>query len=348
MGKKLFDYVIGNPPYQEEFSADGNKTYAAPVYNDFIDAVDSVAEKVELIHPARFLFNAGSTPKAWNQKKLEDPHFKVLKYEEDATKVFPNTDIKGGVAITYHDHNQNFGAIGTFTPFVEMNSVLHKIESVEDFVSFTSICVSSYAYHFTNELHTENPSIKEKMSKGHDYDLKSNVIDKLTSIFLLNKPKDGEHYLTVFGRSKNQRVYRYIKDKYISKIINTDAFKVIISAATGTGQFGETIAEPIIGEPGVITTETFSSIGQFKTEQEAGNCLKYIKTKFVRSLLGVLKKTQHLTPENWKYVPIQDFTTSSDIDWTKSVHEIDLQLYRKYGLDESEIDFIETHVKEMA
>ena len=68
----------------------------------------------------------------------------------------------------------------------------------------------------------------------------------------------------------------------------------------------------------------------------------------MRSLLGVLKKTQHLTPENWKYVPIQDFTTSSDIDWTKSVHEIDLQLYKKYGLDEKEIDFIETHVKEMA
>lgn len=77
MGKKLFDYVIENPPYQEEFSADGNKTYAAPVYNDFMDAVNEVGEHVELIHPARFLFNAGSTPKAWNKKMLEDPHFKV-------------------------------------------------------------------------------------------------------------------------------------------------------------------------------------------------------------------------------------------------------------------------------
>ena len=64
--------------------------------------------------------------------------------------------------------------------------------------------------------------------------------------------------------------------------------------------------------------------------------------------MGVLKITQHLTPSVWKYVPIQDFTPSSDIDWSKSVHEIDLQLYRKYGLDENEIDFIETHVKEMA
>ena len=106
MGNKLFNYVIGNPPYQQEFTKDGNKTYAAPVYNEFMDAVDEVSEKVELIHPARFLFNAGSTPKAWNQKMLNDPHFKVEKYVEDATQVFPNTDIKGGVAVTYRDEDK--------------------------------------------------------------------------------------------------------------------------------------------------------------------------------------------------------------------------------------------------
>lgn len=64
-------------------------------------------------------------------------------------------------------------------------------------------------------------------------------------------------------------------------------------------------------------------------------------------MLGVLKITQDLTPDKWKYVPLQDFTSNSDIDWSKSVHEIDLQLYQKYGLSEDEIDFIETHVKEM-
>lgn len=95
MGRKLFDYVIGNPPYQEEFSSDGNKTYAAPVYNEFMDAAYQVGEKVELIHPARFLFNAGSTPKAWNRKMLEDSHFKVLKFEQKSSDIFPDTDIKG-------------------------------------------------------------------------------------------------------------------------------------------------------------------------------------------------------------------------------------------------------------
>lgn len=92
MGKKLFDYVIGNPPYNEDFENSGdNGNFAKPVYNYFMDATYEVAEKVELIHPARFLFDAGSTPKAWNAKMLSDPHFKVLHYEEDAGKVFDNT-----------------------------------------------------------------------------------------------------------------------------------------------------------------------------------------------------------------------------------------------------------------
>lgn len=90
MGKKLFDYVIGNPPYQEEFGGSGeNKTYGAPVYNQFMDATYGISDKVELVHPGRFLFNAGSTPKAWNEKMLKDPHFKVLKYEANAKKFSP-------------------------------------------------------------------------------------------------------------------------------------------------------------------------------------------------------------------------------------------------------------------
>lgn len=75
--------------------------------------------------------------------------------------------------------------------------------------------------------------------------------------------------------------------------------------------------------------------------------MKYIKTKYARVMLGILKATQHNPASTWKYVPLQDFTSSSDIDWSKSIHEIDLQLYKKYGLDQTEIDFIEKNVKEM-
>lgn len=81
--------------------------------------------------------------------------------------------------------------------------------------------------------------------------------------------------------------------------------------------------------------------------EETKAAKKYISSKFTRALLGILKKTQDVTPEKWKYVPLQDFTASSDIDWSQSVADIDKQLYRKYDLDDKEIAFIETHVKEM-
>lgn len=88
-------------------------------------------------------------------------------------------------------------------------------------------------------------------------------------------------------------------------------------------------------------------MGNFDTEQEADSLVKYLKTKFARALLGILKVTQDITPRVWKFVPLQNFTSESDIDWSKSVAEIDQQLYVKYDLTHEEIDFIETNVKEM-
>lgn len=103
----------------------------------------------------------------------------------------------------------------------------------------------------------------------------------------------------------------------------------------------------MVVEPGVGYTETFYSIGSFDERYEAENALKYIKTKFARALLSVLKTTQNITPGNWNYVPLQDFTSSSDIDWSQSIANIDKQLYKKYNLSDEEINFIETNVKEM-
>lgn len=125
------------------------------------------------------------------------------------------------------------------------------------------------------------------------------------------------------------------------------SFKVFVAEAQGTGAYGETLSEPIVGEPGTGQTDTFLAFGCFSTADEAKHLAEYLKTKFVRALLGVLKVTQHAASSVWAYVPLQDFTSSSDIDWSQSVADIDKQLYAKYGLDEEEIDFIETHVKEM-
>ncbi|WP_260262863.1 hypothetical protein [Lactobacillus delbrueckii] len=129
-------------------------------------------------------------------------------------------------------------------------------------------------------------------------------------------------------------------------------FSLILQSAfipqtNGSGTFGEVLSTPLIGKPLIGATETFLSIGNFLSEDEATACLNYIKSKFARAMLGILKTTQANTRSKWEYVPLQDFTPNSDIDWTKSIPEIDQQLYKKYNLSEEEINFIETKVQAM-
>lgn len=186
------------------------------------------------------------------------------------------------------------------------------------------------------------------MSKGHKYDFKTSVLASLDNIaFFDNKPADGE-YVQVLGLIKSNRVFKWIQRNFISGPDNFTKFKVFVPKANGSGALGEVLSTPLIGQPLIGHTQTFISIGCFDSQQNAENLLRYIKTKFCRVMLGILKITQDNPAPKWKYVPLQDFTPSSDIDWSKSIHEIDLQLYRKYNLDEKEIEFIETHVKEMA
>ena len=344
-----FDVIIGNPPYQDETIGD-NDTFAPPVYHSFLDASYKIGKVVLLVHPARFLFNAGSTPKVWNKKMLSDTHFKVLDYEAEVSKVFPNTNINGGIAITIHDDQKEFGAIEVFAQFDELNKIRRKVTDRNDFLSFSDIVTSAYAYHLTDEVYKEHSEVKGRLSKGHDYDLKSNILELMPEVFTDSKTNEDD--LLVWGRENNQRATKWAKRSYIVGP-NIDKYKVFLAGADGAaGTIGKPIPARIIGVPtlGVycsVTTESFISIGAFDTEQEATNTIKYVKSKFARTLLSILKVTQAITPEKWKYVPLQDFTSSSDIDWSKSIAEIDEQLFDKYGLDEQERNFIRTKVKEM-
>jgi type II restriction enzyme len=139
----------------------------------------------------------------------------------------------------------------------------------------------------------------------------------------------------------------FVRRDYIKHVSNLDSYKLFLPKASGTGIFGESITVPVIGDKAVGNTETFISIGNFEDRVQAENCKLYVCSKFARTLLNVLKTTQDITPQKWKYVPLQDFTPSSDIDWSKSIAEIDEQLFDKYGLDEQERNFIRTKVKEM-
>lgn len=348
-----FDFVIGNPPYQvEQESTDidsSSKNFAPPVYNLFMDAANEIADKVELIHPARFLFNAGSTPKAWNRKMLQDEHFKVLEYEPNSDKIFPglSVPIKGGIAITYRDSSKKFGAIEAFAPFPEINDVVHKVTSSDNFVSMMDIVYSRTSYRLTDCMHKDFPDAIAKLSKGHAYDMASNIFDRLPDIFHDKMPDDGKDYIKILGRCNNQRVYKYIRRDYVNDVDNLDYYKILVPQANGNGTFGEIISGIVIEKPGAGNTETFISIGKLCTSEEAEAVKKYISTKFARTLLSVLKVTQNGNKPVWKFIPLQNFTSSSDIDWSQPITNIDKQLYRKYNLSDDEINFIETHVKEM-
>lgn len=346
MSKKLFDYVIGNPPYQEE--SRGNNESDTPIYHYFLSASQSVGDKSEMIHPARFLFNAGGTPKAWNEYMLSSSHLKIEKYVAKSSEVFPNTDIKGGVAITYFDNTKEYEPIGVFTSYNELNSILKKVEQF-GYESLSDIITNRGLYRYSDMFYLDYP---EANNKTADSRIAPSAFERMPDVFVEHCPDNEKEYIRIFGNIKSNRCYRWIKKEWVNDVDNLHCYKVLVPKANGSGAIGEVlstplIGEPLIGEPLIGYTETYISIGETNSYEEANSILKYVKTKFSRTMLGILKVTQNNAKPTWKYVPLQDFTSNSDIDWSKSIHEIDLQLYKKYGLDEKEIEFIETHVKEM-
>lgn len=335
-----FDFVVGNPPYQQEKEDNGRQP---PVYDRFMDATYNVSDKVLLITPARFLFNAGQTQKEWNKKMLSDSKLKVLMYEQDSSKVFPNTDIKGGIAITYRSKEDEFGAIGIFTPIPELNNILHKVKEKTD-KSLAEIIYAPTKFDL-DTLYKDHPDFKSLIkSDGKDKLLRTNIFGRL-SVFHSTK---ADNDIAVIGLISAKRTWRYIKRCYIDDCNEQlNKWKVLLPKSNGSGTLGELLSTPLIAKPFEGYTQTFIGIGAFETEEEAQAAYKYVVSKFARTMLGVLKITQDNPPEKWKYVPLQDFSSSSDIDWSQSISSIDLQLYDKYGLSEEERNFIETHVKEM-
>jgi site-specific DNA-methyltransferase (adenine-specific) len=116
-------------------------------------------------------------------------------------------------------------------------------------------------------------------------------------------------------------------------------YKVYISAAYGAGEgFPHQILNvPIFGDKGSCCTETYIMIGAFKKANEAKNLETYIRTRFFRFMVMILKNSQHALKKVYQLVPMQDFSKP----WT------DEELYKKYKLTKEEIAFIESMIKPM-
>lgn len=193
-------------------------------------------------------------------------------------------------------------------------------------------------------IYKEYPNNMKKIS---DRRIASNAFNNLPNLFTEKEPHNKFNYVRILGRLDNQRIYRWFRRDYLQEPITFEKWKIILPKANGSGAIGEVLSTPLIGKPLIGFTETFISIGVFDNKLEAQNALKYVQSKFARTMLGILKITQDNPKDKWSKVPLQDFTQNSDIDWTKSISDIDQQLYKKYGLNQKEINFIENKVKSM-
>lgn len=333
-----FNAVVSNPPYQVGVNKE-------PLYHHFISIGMEIGDLGTLIHPGRFLFNAGKTPKAWNQKMLNDEHFKVVKYWKKSDEVFDAVDIKGGVAVTMWDKQNVIGPIGTFVLHAELRTIQEKVESLGE-ESFSKIVYSRDLYQLTELFYKENPELEGRQSKGHRFDLGTTAFSLFPEVFSDEKPA-GDGYALVVGRENDTRIAKWIKKEYLKLPDNFESYKIAFPVANGSGKFGESLSDPFVCGPYCAQNTTFLSAGNFYTLFEAQSCLKYVKTKFARCMLGIFKVTQHTTREAWRAVPLQNFTQQSDINWDLAIPELDAALYQKYNLTRDEIEFIESNVSAM-
>ena len=344
MGKKLFDYVIGNPPYQEQVSdADKNSSLSKQLFPIFIRESTTVADKVMLITPSRW-FTGDAQDKSFLKLRefiRNNNHIKYLCNYPDAHEVFPNAEIKGGISYFIFDYS---------------------------YVGKVQFDISQCGKIKTEIRNLFEDGLDVIISDGMTYSILSKVIYS-KGFQTINEITRGRNAFGIIGKedvlqSKSKKecfngsIKLYCKAGEIrwtdlSEITKgtdiVDKYKVFISKSAGSpGKDLNIIGRPYVGERKSACTDSFFPIGSFETFHEADNLRKYIQTQFLRFMGSVMKISQNVTQLVYKFVPLQDFTKNSDIDWSKSIHEIDLQLYRKYGLDEKEIEFIETHVKEMA
>ena len=332
-GVDKFDFIIGNPPYQE--STKGANNFYRPIYPYFMDLSYILSDKAVLVTPARFLFNAGATSKKWNAEMLNDSHLKVLKYFENSKTVFSNAAVAGGIVVTLRDKKENFGKIKVFINDPELKKIF-QIMSKFSYQSLSSIITPRSYFHWSNKFIQKN--------NPHKKFLTSNAFEKYNNFFSDLKSNND---LKIYGLLYRNRAIKFIEKEYIRDSSYINAYKVFLPKAGDFRFPGKILGKSIIGEKGSISTETYLGVGPFKTKKEAINCERYLESKFVRILVHIKKKTPDTSRHSFEFVPMQDFSDNSDINWNVNRLILDQQLYNKYKIPLHESTWIEQNITEM-
>lgn len=379
-GKKMkFDYIIGNPPYQ------GDNHHQ--LYPDFYIESKKIADNVELIFPTGWQApkNALNLQKMNTKEIKEDKQIVFINNVHDVFKNVVGAS-ETNIIYWKKDFDNGYDGKQLIYTDGKNPEIKKLIYNKEDLLSNMPLIMQKIASKFTNDQENNLPSIicsgrsvlkfndtflddypeskdirlkaiqvkqpyTTKLGPSEEYELKTSTFDVLDYVFIKEDPKDEANYYKLYGSSENKRTVRWINKKYM-ELRNQDRnnlnnYKVLISKAASAGDYGAKLSDAIIAYPNESCTSSFYGIGFFSTLTEAKNCEKYLKTKLFRALLGLLKTTRDNPAPVFGYIPIQNFTNKSDIDWSKTISEIDKQLYKKYKLSKEEIDFIEANVKEM-
>lgn len=340
-----FNAIVGNPPYQEMDG--GAQSSAGPIYNHFVEIAKKINPRnITMIMPSRW-YSGGKGLDDFRNSMLNDKHIAVLHDFLNPEYVFPNTNIRGGICyfLWNKDYDNNVSLTKVVThqtdaePIINFRnlksedndtfirhgsalSIIDKIKSVEDFKSFSSSVSVLRPFGFRGYF------INDEKFRPSSSGLKKPVI--------------------CYGKGKKigyvERAEITVKKDWI------DVFKVFTPRANNIGtELNDDNLNTFIGNPNTICTESYIVIGaDLKlNENSAQNLSNYFKTKFVRFLHSLSKASQDATSKTYKFVPLQNFTSNSDIDWGKPVTSIDKQLYAKYNLTKEEISFIESMIKPM-
>ncbi|HFI0172746.1 TPA: Eco57I restriction-modification methylase domain-containing protein [Streptococcus suis] len=343
--KVKFDVVIGNPPYQE--SDGGAQASASPIYHKFVELAKTLnPNHISLIMPSRW-YTGGKGLDNFRAEMLSDVTIRDLYDFPNPDEVFPNTNIRGGVCVVHWDSDWNNQKDLTRVITMEGGKVAAEVQrrlaedDVDIFIRDHRILNILTKIEAT---HQHKGKISEIASPLKPYGFRGFFI------------RDKRFYADASGLTNPVVCYGKGAVGYVERAEITtktewiDCWKVLTARANNIGtELNDDNFNTIIAGPGTICTETYIVLGADLdlTEQQAHNLSNYMKTKFARLLHATAKSSQDAARTTYKFIPLQDFTSHSDIDWSQSIAELDAQLYRKYRLSDDEIEFIESKVKEM-
>lgn len=329
-----FDVIIGNPPYQ--LSDGGNAASAKPLYHLFVEQAKKLNPRyITMIIPSRWM-TGGKGLEKFRDKMIHDKSIIKLYDFIDSKDCFSGVDIKGGVCYFLWSRDEKKECeIYTHSSYGTFYSKRFLVEGNDDIYIRDSRMIS--IRNKANQYH--EPSFMIKVSPRKPYGLSGDTFINPAKYNLppLSDTPYSDGY-TVIGLERLKRVKKYIpKDYPLPKKEGLDKYKIFVTRNYGCGEVGDVPATPVLATPGELCTETFVQIGPFETEKEMLNCYSYFKTKFFRMLVGICKQDQNASQRVYKFVPLQDFNE----EWT------DEKLYKKYGLNQEEIDFIESMIRPM-